>query len=37
MNSGLTARADRLALALADAGPEDSPLDGYLVTELTNV
>jgi len=30
-------RADRLADALATAGPEDSPLDGLLVTNLVNV
>lgn len=37
MSPDLAARADRLAGALETAGPDDSPVDSYLVTELTNV
>lgn len=37
MNDAYARRADRLAAALATAGPDDSPVDSLLVTNLTNV
>ena len=37
MNDAFSRRADRLAGELATAGPDDSPVDSLLVTNLTNV